>query len=79
MKKPLKQLSIFFILIFLVVTLGFAYSKNGDGSFDNLAFLTQDPYQIFPNVPSLFSICIDIDVITSCILILSITTRAPPV
>jgi len=78
MRKPLKQLSIFFILFFFVATFGFAYSKNGDSAIDNLAFLTQDSYQILPNLPSLSTICIDINVITSITLILVISTRAPP-
>jgi hypothetical protein len=78
MKKPLKQLSIFIILFFFVVTFGFAYSQNGDSGLDNLAFLIPDSCQIFSSVASLATICIDIDVITSFALILAIFTRAPP-
>jgi hypothetical protein len=46
-KKPLKRLSIFFILFFFIFALGFAHYNYQVSTFDNVPFLIQNTYQIF--------------------------------
>ena len=89
MEKPLKRLSIFFILIFFISILGVIYHHHEDGMphddcfickivTNNRIFLTQDTYQTFSNDSIISTVSIDKDFITPYILTHTFSIRAPP-
>ena len=89
MEKPLKRLSIFFILIFFVSILGVIYHHHEYGMphddcfickivTNNRTFLTQDTYQTFSNDSIIFIVFIDQYFITPYTLTRTFSIRAPP-
>jgi hypothetical protein len=78
MKTPLKWLSISFILFAFIFTFGFAYYDYKDSTLDNVAFLTQDTYQVYSNDLALSTVFTDIDLSTSLTFIPAISVRGPP-
>ena len=88
MEKPLKRLSILFILIFFISILGVIYHHE-DGMLhddclicsivaNNKTFLTQDTYQAFSNDYANSTVFIYKDFITPCTLTHTFSIRAPP-
>ena len=89
MEKSLKQLSIFFILIFFISILGVICHHHEDGMphddcfickivTNNRIYLTQDTYQTFSNDSIISSVFIYKDFITPYTLTRTFSIRAPP-
>jgi hypothetical protein len=89
MEKPLKRLSIFFVVIFFISILGVIYHHHEDGMphddyfickivTNNRIFLTQDTYQTFSNDSIISSVFIYEDFITPYTLTRTFSIRAPP-
>ena len=89
MEKPLKRLSIFFILIFFISILGVIYHHHEDGMphddcfickivTNNRTFLTQDTYQTFSNDSIISTVFIEQYSITPYTLTRTFSIRAPP-
>ena len=79
MEKLLKRLSIFFILLFVVVTLGYIYLDCDGVTPCDEAFLPQKTYQLFSNYGFISSAFIHIGPPPSFILKNCSSVRAPPV
>jgi hypothetical protein len=79
MEKLLKRLSIFFILLFVVVTLGYIYLDCDGVTPCDEAFLPQKTYQLFSTNSLISPAFTHIDPATSSILKNWSSVRAPPV
>lgn len=89
MEKPLKQLSIFFILIFFISILGVIYHHHEDGKphddcfickivTNYKTFLTKDTYKIFSNDSIISNVFIYKEFITPYTLTRTFSIRSPP-